>query len=537
MKKKLFLTAGILTGMALLFGAKRHLAPVSADEAKPLLRPAEKVAVETARDEQTEPATAETLETKIEKLRAWTERRDSKLGRGGALQILEEWSKRDAQAALDFVSAAPFFPGRNTAYAVPLSRISRIDPKAVVEWLSREISQNNERTEVVEGIVWRNLTDAPVAALAVTEMPEVFIDIDLFGRLLGEVAKTQVQVAVQGLAKKSSEIQNRALGPMLETWAQTNPSDALNWYLSRGVQDADAAKALAMGCVKSGQYNIPDLAARLNLSTDQTDRMLQRLTWDGVALDPKSLDAFSERARLRAAEIAGRKLEDSPDRVLAFVKATVGPEQQLNVLTQGWKKWLESDRKGALAWLQQLSDRRLASELPARLERQEQLSNPHKALELARTIVNQQERKDVVESAVQRLVWQDPVEAATWLAQNPGVVSMNGRIGTLAERYLEKDDAGAMAWIARLGAGAERDEALGAAAAYWVRKEIDFATVSMSTIGDAQKRQRCMFDLYLNLNRVNATKADQWLAAQGLSAEVRQSWKALGQTSSGCYLE
>lgn len=536
MKKKLLLTAGILTGVVLFFGVKRQLAPVSVGEAKPPLRQAAKVAVETVKDEQAE-AQAETLDSKIEKLRAWTERRDSKLGRGAALQILEEWSKHDAKAALDFVSAAPFFPGRNTAYAVPLSRISRTDPKAVVEWLSREIGQINERTEVVEGIVWRNLTAAPAAALAITETPEVVIDGNLFGRLLGEVAKTQMQLALQGLAQKSSEIQSRALGPMLETLAQSNPRDALNWYLSRGVEDSDAAKALAMGCVKSGQYNIPDLAARLNLNTEQTDRMLHRLTWDGVVLDPKSLAAFSDRARLRAAEVAARNLEDSPDRVLAFVKATVGPEQQLEVLAHGWRKWLGSDRKGAQAWLQQLPDRRLASELPARLEREEQLSNPHKALELARTIVNQQERKDVVESAVQRLVWQDPVEAATWLAQNPGMVSMNGRIGNLAERYLEKDDAGAMAWIARLSAGEERDEALGAAAIYWARKEIDFATVSMSTIGDAQKRQRCMFDLYLNLNRVNATKADQWLAAQGLSAEVRQSWKALGQSSSGRYFD
>jgi hypothetical protein len=59
----------------------------------------------------------------------------------------------------------------------------------------------------------------------------------------------------------------------------------------------------------------------------------------------------------------------------------------------------------------------------------------------------------------------------------------------------------------------------------------------MAVIGDAQKRQQCMFSLYCDLNRSNAAKADQWLAAQGLPTEVRQSWKALGQTASDHFCE
>ena len=123
------------------------------------------------------------------------------------------------------------------------------------------------------------------------------------------------------------------------------------------------------------------------------------------------------------------------------------------------------------------------------------------------------------------------------MTQNPNDVPRTISYEALARRYLERDDAAAMAWIAKLGVGVERDEALSAAATFWVRKEIDFATTAMAVIGDAQKRQQCMFSLYCDLNRTNATKADQWLAAQGLSAEVRQSWKALGQTTSGQYCE
>ena len=84
-----------------------------------------------------------------------------------------------------------------------------------------------------------------------------------------------------------------------------------------------------------------------------------------------------------------------------------------------------------------------------------------------------------------------------------------------------------MDWIAKLGSGEPKDATLGAAADYWVGKEIDFATTSMAAIGDSQKRQACMFSLYSQLTRKDAAGAEQWLEQQGLSAEVRQSWKAL----------
>jgi hypothetical protein len=193
---------------------------------------------------------------------------------------------------------------------------------------------------------------------------------------------------------------------------------------------------------------------------------------------------------------------------------------------------LHSDRKAALEWLQQLPDRQLANELQARLDRQELLRDPHKALAAAQTIANQEERKNMVVTAVQRLVWEEPAEAAAWLAQNPNDVPRPDTFSTLATCYLERDDAGAMTWITKLSAGQARDEALSAAATFWAGSEIDFATVSMAAIGDPQKRQQCMFNLYRTLNRNDAAKADQWLETQGLSAEVRQSWKALGQSSS-----
>jgi len=531
MKKKLLLTAGVLIGIGSIFGARHWFAPATVEKAPVGPHSERSAELRTAEKEQAATVSTDPLATRIEQLRRWVCGRETSLNRAGAMKILTEWSERDAHDALDFVSTAPHFPKRNFAYAIPLAKICQRDPQEVINWLSQQITVAADRNEIAESVVRRIASDAPAAALALADAPGIPIDIDCFGELLGRVARTQPQIALQSFARKTPEGQARVIGPMLNCWAETQPNEALAWYLSRGEIDGDVAQALIAGCLKSGRYALADLVPRLKLNTEQADRILWQLSRDGVKVDPQTLGTFSERGRRRAAEAAARNLEDSPDQVLAFVKAAVGTNNQAETLLGGWRSWLRSDRKAALEWLQQLPDRQLANELPARLERQEQLNDPRKALAIAPTIANQEERKNVIAAAVQHLVREQPAEAAAWLAQNPYDATRPGLYSALAARYLERDDAGAMAWIAKLGAGESRDDALRAAAAFWAGKEIEFATVSMASIGDAQKRQQCMFNLYRNLNRTDTAKADQWLTTQGLSADVRQSWKALGQIS------
>lgn len=530
MKKKMFLTAGILIGIGSVYGAKLWLAPGAEAKVSAELRTEHPATRRTTEQVQTEKMSVDLLASKIERLRLWACGKDPALNREAAMKILMEWADSDAHAALDFVVTAPRFPRRNFAYAIPLAKICQSDPKEVIAWLAYQIADTCDRNEIAGAIIRRTQGDAPVAALELASSPGVSIDNDDLGELLGRVARTQPQIALQNFAEKNPGCQKEMIGPMLLHWAQANPSEALAWFLGRGENDAEAARSLASGCLKSGKYTLADMIPRLRLGTEQVDRMLYQLSRDGSVLDPKTLGLFSERARRRATEIVARDLEDAPDRVMAFVKAAVGSNEQAEALLGGWSSWLQSDRKAALAWLQQLPDRQLAGELTTRLERNEQLRDPHKALVVAKTISNQEEREKIVGAAVHRLAWEAPAEAAAWLAQNPSDAPRPAVFCTLARRYLERDDAGAMAWIARLGAGEARDEALSAAAVFWVEKEVDFATTSMAVIGDAQKRQQCMFNLYRNLNRTNSAKADQWLEAQGLSAEVRQSWKALGQT-------
>jgi hypothetical protein len=535
MKKKLFLTAGILIAIGSVYGAKHRLAPGSGEKVSAVSHTGRSAVLQTTIKEQSEALAEDQLTAKIEQLRRWVCGREPSLDRETAMKILGEWADRDAHAALDFVCAAPHFPRRNFAYAIPLAKICRREPKEVIGWLSHQITVADDRTEIAESIIQRIERDAPVVALELANAPGIPVGIELFGELLGRMARTQPQIALQAFAQKTLDGQKRVIGSMLYYWAQTNPNEALAWYQGRGETDAGAARSLATGCIKSGQYTIADLVQRLSLSTEQADRMLFQLSRDGVALDPQTLVFFSEHARQRAAEAAAWNLENSPDRVVAFVKAALGANYRAEALVGGWRSWLSSDRKAALEWLQQLPDRQLANELPARLERQEQLRDPHKALAIAATIANQEERRDVVMTAVQRLVWEEPAEAAAWLAQNPNDAPRPESYGMLTRNYLERDDAGAMAWLVKLSAGEARDEALSAAAKFWAGREIEFAAASIAAIGDTQKRQQCMFSLYCNLNRTNTAKADQWLATQGLSAEVRQSWKALGQTSTMTY--
>ena len=537
MKKKMLLTAGILIGIGSVYGAKHWLAPSAVEKASAGTYTELPAEFRTTAKEQVKTASTDPLATKIEQLQRWVRGCEPSLSREAAFKILGEWSERDAHAALDFVSAAPHFPRRNFAYAIPLARICRSDPKEVIGWLSQQIAVTEDRTIIAESIIRRIESEAPSAALELADAPGIPVSIVSFGELLGRVARTKPQIALQNFAQKTSTGQKCVIGPMLNFWSQTNPNDALAWYMGRGETDDDVAQSLAAGCIKSGQYTLMDLIPRLKLSAEQADRMLEQLSRDGVPLDSRTVSLFSERARRRAAEAAAWNLEDSPDRVMAFVRAAVGTNHQAEALLGGWRSWLNSDRKAALEWLQQLPDRQLASEISARIERQELSRDPHKALVIASTITNQEERRNVVTTAVNRLVWDDPAAAAAWLAQNPNDAPRSGTYSRLATQYLEHDDAGAMAWITKMSAGEARDEALSAAAAFWAGKETDFATASMAVIGDAQKRQQCMFNLYRTLNRTDEAKAEQWLATQGLPAEVRQSWKALGQTSSTQYFD
>jgi len=526
MKKGLFFVLGILVGIGLALGVTFLR---RARQSEPVRRQTkqESGVLAPGSDAQAIAAKADELTAKIERLQRWSHGKEPTLKREEVLNLLAEWSDADPQAALTFVTHVPRFPQRNEAFAVPLAVLCARDPKGVIDWIYQNTADAGDRSGIARSIIDRIKDKAPLEGLVLAEAPNIPVECEQFGELMGVLARTQPQLALQHFGLMSQEGQKTAIVPMLAIWAQTNPVAALAWFMVRPDKDAEAAASLIESCVRNGPYKMGDLIQRLGLNKADADAVLARLSRSGMSVDIQDLGLFSAEERQNMAIRAAWKLPDDPSRIISLLKALLPPAQQADTVFTSWENWMESDRKAALDWLQQQPDRQLADEINHRLQQRELARDPVKALAALPTIADKEQRKRMATGALNQLAYDNPEAAIAWLAQNQ-TESVNTEVySRLARAYLRRDDAVAMDWIAKLEAGETKDAALYVAANYWSGKEIDFATTSMAAIGDSQKRQACMFDLYRQLTRKDAAGAEQWLEQQGLSAEVRQSWKAL----------
>ena len=438
-----------------------------------------------------------------------------------------EWADVDVQAALAFVANAPRFRWRNSAYAVPLTVLSSQDPKTAIAWIQQNIANPNDRAQIAEEIINRLGDTEPAVGLELAFGLGLAVDDGRYGELMGKLARTEPRLALQQLEKLPPGERKIALNPMLATWAETNPEQALAWYVSQQEKQADAAAYLIEGCMKKGTCQVGNLIQQLSLTTADADRVLAHLNENDVFADVSELGLFSTEARQQSARCYAWKLSEDPEKVISYAKASVPPERLAETLYSGWGNWLDSDRKAAMAWLQQQPDRQLAVQLNQLLQQKEQASDPVRALASLPTITDPKQRNISATQAVDRLADDKPDAAADWLAQNQSEPLESGVYGSVAAGFLKYDEEAAMKWISKLSSGEAKDAALAVAAHYWSEKEIDFATTSMAAISDAQKRQACMFDVYRQLTERDAGTAELWLEKQGLSPEVRQSWKAL----------
>lgn len=138
------------------------------------------------------------LAAKIERLRRWVCGQDASLGRGEAMKILEEWAEHNARAALDFFSTAPRFPRRNGAYAIPLAKICRCEPKAVADWIMHHFPMTEDRSEIAETVVRRIVEESPLAAFQQASVVDFNGGSDCFGEMLGRVAGIRPRFARVG---------------------------------------------------------------------------------------------------------------------------------------------------------------------------------------------------------------------------------------------------------------------------------------------------------------------------------------------------
>jgi hypothetical protein len=528
MKREKLFVSGILVGVGLTLGVMHFRCIKYPEQAAVTPHKQETLPLRSDSKAQANASAANALTAKIERLRRWSQDKEPSLEREEVLKMLEEWSEADAQTALAFVTNVPRFPGRNEAYAIPLAALCCRELKTALSWIYGNVAGKSERAQIADMIVRRIQDKAPAAGLEFAEAPNIPVDTESFGHMIGVLVRTQPQLALQHFERLSPSGKEIAIEPMLSLWAQTNPESAISWFKGQEGKSTEALVSLIESCVKNGPYRLGNLVQRLGLSGAEADVVLVRLSHKNVYDDVNEFDVFSAKAKQEAAEsLAARGLETDPNQILRFVKTSVPPENQSEVIFNGWINWFDSDSKAALDWLRQQPDLQLANELTRRLTQRELARDPLKALAALPTVADPEQRKRNATDALGRLANGKPEAAVAWLSQNQTTPVGVEVYGELASNFLRRDEAAAMNWIAKLDNGEAKDSALRAAAYYWSEKEVEFATTSMATIEDSEKRQACMFDLYRQLSRKDSTTAEQWLEKQGLSAEVRESWKAL----------
>jgi hypothetical protein len=468
------------------------------------------------------------LENKIAQLRRWVQTGGKTLSPDEAANIVEQWAAQDPLAALEFVATAPRFPQRNGAIAAALAVFCRKDGPGAVNWLSANVADSDDRERIVSAVAQKIMSEAPVAALDLVTATTGMDDAYWFGELLGRVAQVDVQKALTVYGQTAAGEKKRLLSRMLKFWSDKDPLAALDWYLAQPDRSSGAAEVLTLNCVKSGKCGLWDVTARLQLKPEDTGFLLWQLVREGVTVDIAVLARFPPEARKQAMRCMAGNLQESPDRVVALVRSLTDPAEGETALFSGFSDWLNSDRKAAMDWLANLSDGALAASLRERLELRNCRRDPAMLLAKAATITDAKLRRDVTGEAVEMLARTSPGEAANWIMQHPEQAQDLWQVRVVTERFLAKDDAAAMAWVAKLSEGEIRDEALSASARYWAASEIEFATASVAAISNAEKRERCAFNVYRNLAESDAAGAERWLNRVGVSDDVRRTWKILG---------
>ena len=139
------------------------------------------------------------------------------------------------------------------------------------------------------------------------------------------------------------------------------------------------------------------------------------------------------------------------------------------------------------------------------------------------------EMQDVVSRAVGIWAEKDVTAVAGWLEANPGLASPEQAM-QVVRTYLSQNEVEASTWLTKLPPGATRDAAVSTAAMYWAdQNEPSLATEVALSIQDSEKRAQALFGVYRMMRYTDTAAADNWLASQEMSPDIKQSWQALAK--------
>lgn len=524
-------TLGTLTGAALALGAARLLAPtrpsapttpVASAPATGAIDPASTTASPAAPQ-----PTGLNLHEKIARLHRWANGQDRALPDKDRWTWLMEWSEQEPYAALAFVEKAPRFPERNWGLVMPLVVIGREHPAEVVQWLRTHLPRTEDRVPVAEEVSMKLEDDFPAAALELAIAPDLSYGPYRLAQAFARIAATQPALAQASFLRLSVEQRTAVADGFLAAWSRVDTPAALAWTESQRGQPyfENCVRGLLQAAASQSAAELGELLRRLQPSVKQVRRLDIK--------EPTALAALLEylpaNARAAAFDSDIRQLMPShPEALTELAQRYLSADQQVDFLAESFTTWLQSDRPAALAWMQTQSQPDLLRRLQRQLAEEQFSTNPQQYLAWLET---QPGTETEQAQALGQMAYDYPAQAADWLLHHATPQAQSAAAIIMA-RYLQRDEAAAATWVARLPPGPLQDQALDVAANHWAEtKEIAFATSSIHTISDPAQKTATQFSVFKTLHARDAATATQWAASQGLSPEIIANWQTLSPKS------
>jgi len=341
---------------------------------------------------------------------------------------------------------------------------------------------------------------------------------------------TNPGLALAYFARLSEEGRRDAAESLVPAWLATDEEAALRWCTAeRDTAHGDAAVAALIGAAASR-------------SPDQLEAVIARLAlspadFAGLGVDIRNLEPdaalallphLPERSRREAvAQIVHDELQRDPELALKLARDTLPVDVANNVVEFAWQSWLESDAKAAVAWAETLDDPALKTGLLSHRTDPLLEMDPSAFLRNARATGTQSIPPEQIVRAIDEISNLDPAAAAGWIAAMPEVVPAR-TIREVTFAWMERDEAATRSWIDSITSGSVRDTALAGAIGYWIsRGQTEQATTAISAMTDPRRQTVIRWAMLERLHYRDPEAARQWLDAQPLSADVKQTWSAI----------
>lgn len=385
-----------------------------------------------------------------------------------AVSALQQLALKDPDKAIAYMERARSSQERQTFATIIAISMAETDPDRAIQW-ALEIDDGSTQ-QVYANILSSIARNDPVRALdAASHLQNKIKRNQALHRVLTTIANTDPQMAASYLDQvENKDVERRAAARIAMYWTRKDPDAALEWVLSRNVQE----RRQLLSQVGS------TLAA---YDTQAAIRLLPRLD-DQSAADLR-VQIVSQMAS------HGQTVE-------------------------------------AQAFISQYEGHREHSQMFAALVRSTAASDFQSALQMARSLPDGSAKDGVMSELAQQRLNVDPAEAMRML---PLISDENQRLNTtlhLAQYWQRQDAEGAASWARNLRSGAQRDTAITGLASGW-----DDVTPSrkllLNSIGDLEKRRQAQIATVRRVARSDHDAAERLVAEFNLPDEYSQQLETM----------